>query len=141
MTLGGDDEVLLAPAGECVADVILRLCRLHWRGSPCVFEDADSDRSYPLSDPWVWKVGTASREFFVYRSQEDADLWGMEGVVPPNVNTMFHFLIGDPLPSDARFVEVGFAFDKRTTEIRCFIQDLRSCFLATMTRTLAPEAA
>jgi len=109
--IGGDDELFLAPAGECIADVILRMCRLHWRGSPCIFEDAGSDRTYSLSDPWVWTVGTTSRDFFVYRSQEDADLWEKEGAVPINVNTMFHFVIGDPLPSDPRFVEVGFAFD------------------------------
>jgi hypothetical protein len=141
MTLGGDDELFLAPAGECIADVILRACRLHWQDSPCIFEDADSDRIYALNDPWVWTVGTARREFFVYRSREDAYLWGMDGAVPTNVNTMFHFMIGDSLPNDPRFVEVGFAFDKRTPEIRRFIQDLRSSFLSTMTQTPMPEAA
>jgi hypothetical protein len=141
MMIGGDDELLLAPANECIADVILRMCRLHWRGSPCVFEDANSDHTYPLSDPWVWKVGTTSREFFVYRSQADADLWEKEGAVPINVNTMFHFMIGDSMAADPRFVEVGFAFDKRTTEIRRFIEDLRSCFLSAMTQTPMPEAA
>lgn len=141
MTIGGDDELFLAPAGECLADLILRMCRLHWRDSPCVFEDADSVRTYSLSDPWVWKIGTTSREFFVYRSQKDADLWEKEGAVDANANTMFHFMIGNPLPNDPRFVEVGFAFDKRTAEIRRFIQDLRSCFLSTMTQTPMPEAA
>src|SRR5437588_12950619 len=114
MLLGGDDELFLAPTAGCLADVILRACRQYWRNSPCVFEDAEGDRTYPLSDPWVWKVGTASQEFFVYRSQADADLWDSDGVVPPNMNTMFHFMIGNPLPSDPRFVEVAFAFDKRT---------------------------
>lgn len=141
MLLGGDDELFLAPAGECLADMILRACRLHWRNSPCVFEEAEGQTIYPLSDPWVWTVGTASREFFVYRSQEDADLWGMDGAVPTNVNTMFHFLIGEPLPDAPRLVEVAFAFDKRTPAIRRFIDNLRSCFLSTMTQTPIPEAA
>ncbi len=141
MMLGGDDELFLAPAGECIADIILRACRLHWRESSCVFEVADGETLYPLSDPWVWTVGTASREFFVYRSQEDADLWGLDGSLPTNVNTMFHFLIGEPSVNTPRFVEVAFAFDKRTAAITRFIKDLRSYFLSLMTQTPSPEAA
>jgi hypothetical protein len=141
MVIGGDDELFLSPAGECIADVILRMCRLHWRDSPCIFEDADSDRTYPFSDPWVWKIGTTSQEFFVYRSQEDADLWEKDGTVPINANTMFHFMISEPIPDDPRFVEVSFAFDKRTAEIRRFIQDLRNCFLSMMTQMPMLEVA
>jgi hypothetical protein len=141
MVIGGDDELFLAPAGECIADVILRMCQLHWRDSPCIFEDADSDRTYPFSDPWVWKIGTTSQEFFVYRSQEDADLWEKDGTVPINANTMFHFMISEPIPDDPRFVEVSFAFDKRTAEIRRFIQDLRNCFLSMMTQMPMLEVA
>jgi hypothetical protein len=141
MVIGGDDELFLAPAGECIADVILRMCQLHWRDSPCIFEDADSDRTYPFSDPWVWKIGTTSQEFFVYRSQEDADLWEKDGTVPINANTMFHFMISEPIPDDPRFVEVSFAFDKRTAEIRRFIQDLKNCFLSMMTQTPMLEVA
>ena len=128
MMLYGCDVLLLAPAGECIADVLLRACRQHWRGCPCVFEDAEGDHTVPLTDSWVWKVGTASREFFVYRSQADADLWDDEGVQPPNPNTMFHFLIGDTV-ANGRFVEVAFVFDKLTPALRQFIKELRSSFL------------
>jgi hypothetical protein len=144
MVFFGYDVLLLAPAGECIADVILRACRQHWRGSPCVFEDAEGDQTIPVTDPWVWTVGTASREFFVYRNQADADLWAGEGAVPPNPNTMFHFLIGAPV-ADGRFVEVAFVFDKLTPPIRRFIKELRSTFLALSIRLprrgLAKEAA
>jgi hypothetical protein len=129
MMLFGYDVLLLAPAGECIADIILRACRQHWRDCPCVFEDAEGDRTVPLTDPWVWKVGTARREFFVYRSQRDADSWDAEGAVPPNANTMFHFLIGDRV-ANGRFVEVAFVFDKLTPAIRQLIKELRSSFLA-----------
>lgn len=129
MILGGYDVLLLAPAGECIADVLLRACRQHWRGSPCVFENVEGDRTIPLTDPWVWTVGTASREFFVYRNQADADRWDAEGAVSTKANTMFHFLIGDTV-ANGRLVEVAFVFDKLTPPIRRLIRELRSTFLA-----------
>ena len=133
MHVGGIDILLYAPAGECIVDVLLRACKELWRGSEVCFQDGGSTEVRSLNDPWVWRVGTTSREFFVYRGSADADLWRAEGAVPANANTMFHFLIGDAV-ADGRFLEVDLVVDKRTPAVRRFVQELRSSFLTLTTR-------
>jgi hypothetical protein len=141
MCIGGIDVLLYAPAGECIADMMLRACRELWAdGEPC-FQAGDATEIRSLNDPWVWRVGTTSREFFVYRSRADADSWEAKGAVPANANTMLHFLIGDPVPDDSRLVEVAVVFDKWTPEVRRLIQDLETRFVSTPAQTQAAEAA
>ncbi len=140
MPLGGLDAILIAPTGECVGDLILRVCRRFWPDESSCFQDAlDEVNVFRLDDPWVWLKGTSSKEFFVYRDEEAVSAWE-DGPTCNNANTMFHFIIGDPLPSDPRFVEVAFAFDKHTPEVGRFIRDLTSCFLST-TRMPMRDAA
>jgi hypothetical protein len=141
MHIGGIDVLLHAPAGECVADMMLRACRQLWADSEPWFQDGESTDVHSFSDPWVWRVGTASREFFVYRSREDAASWETDGAVPANANTMLHFLIGDPVANDPRFVEVAVVFDKWTPEIRRLIRDLETRFASTPAQATIPEAA
>lgn len=141
MDIGGIDVMLQARAGDCIADMILRACRQLWgRSNPC-FQDGESTEVHSLDDPWVWRFGTTSREFFVYRSRADADSWETEGAVPANSNTMLHFLIGDPTLDDSRLVEVAIVFDKWTPEIRRLIEDLKTRFLSTPFPVHVMEAA
>jgi hypothetical protein len=141
MSFGGDDVVLLAPAGECIADIILRVCGRYWGGQGCIFQDVRQPDSHPFSDPWVWKVGTASKDFFVYRSRQDADSWETDGAVKGNANTMFQFIIGDVSETDPRLVEVAVVFDSLTPQVKGFINNLKNGFLSLMIHTPMQEAA
>jgi hypothetical protein len=141
MYIGGIDVLLQAPAGECIADMMLRACRQLWAESEPCFQDGEATEVHSFKDPWVWRVGTSSREFFVYRSRADADSWEAEGAVPTNANTMLHFLIGEPLPDDPRLVEVAVVFDKWTPEVRQLLQDLNTRFVSTPAPLPMPEAA
>jgi hypothetical protein len=141
MDIGGIDVLLRAPAGECLADMMLRACRQLWADSEPCFQDGESAEVRSLNDPWVWRVGTASREFFVYRSRADAASWGAEGAVPANANTMLHFLIGGPVPDDPRLVEVAVVFDKWTPEVRRLIGDLKTRFVSAPAQVQTAEAA
>jgi hypothetical protein len=141
MHIGGIDVLLHAPAGECLADMMLRACRELWGNSEPFFQDGEATEVRSLNDPWVWRVGTTSREFFVYRSRADADSWEAEGAIPGNANTMLHFLIGDPVPEDPRLVEVAVVFDKWTPEIRRLIGDLKTRFVSTPAQFQMAEAA
>jgi len=128
MPLGGIDFVLTAPARECLGDVILRACRRHWRFERCFFQDAnDEENVYPIDDAWVWNIGVASREFFVYKNEKAVTAWA-DGPTRDNVNTMIHFIIGEPLPADPQIVEVAMVCDKRTPEMDRLVTDLRECF-------------
>ena len=130
MSIGGIDIVLLAPAKECVGDLILRVCCRHWNGRKCQFQDANDTNIRPLDDPWVWQVGTASKEFFVFRDPAAAESWGKEGAIPANANTMFHFIIGEPKADPPSTVEVGFVCDKLTTSVKDLLAELKAAFLA-----------
>jgi hypothetical protein len=132
MVPGGLDVLLLAPAGECIADAIFRACRFHWREFDCVFQDASEARTYSFTDPWVWTVGAARTDFFVFRNQEAADSWEKNGAVKENRNMMFHFLIGGAGASGPELVEVAVVFDRFTPEVRSFIAQLQTSFLALM---------
>ena len=136
--LGGYDVLLLAPSGECIADAILRACRSHWQGSVCVFQNTEETTEHLFSDPWVWNVGTSSRDFFVYRDQDAAASWEEHGAVKENRNTMFQFLIGDSLDDTPEWVEVAVVFDSYTPIMKRFIKKLHSGFLAL---TPLPRAA
>jgi len=121
--------------------MMLRACRQLWADSEPYFQDGESTEIHSLNDPWVWRVGTVSREFFVYRSRADAGSWKAEGAVPANANTMLHFLIGDPAPDDPRLVEVAVVLDKWTPEIRRLIEDLKTRFLSSPAHFQRAEAA
>jgi hypothetical protein len=130
MSVGGIDIVLLAPANECLTDMILRACRRHWPNEKSYFQDAnDENHVYSLDNSWVWKVGTTSKEFFVYRNEAAVKSWE-EGPTPANTNTMFHFIIGDANPSEPGEVEVCLVCDKLTRDVKRFIDDLTDTFLA-----------
>jgi hypothetical protein len=141
MDIRGIDVLLHAPVGERIADMMLRACRELWADSEPCFQDGDATDVHSFSDPWVWRVGTTSREFFVYRSRRDADSWATDGAVRANANTMFHFLIGDPVPNDPWSVQVAVVFDKWTPEVRHLIQDLENRFASTPVQVPATEAA
>jgi hypothetical protein len=141
MDIGGLDVLLYAPAGECIADMMLRACREMWANSEPCFQDGESTDIHPLSDPWVWRVGTTSQEFFVYRSRADASAWETEGAVPANANTMCHFLIGDRVPNAPWVVEVAVVFDKWTPEVRRLVQDLETRFASVPAHHPTTEAA
>jgi hypothetical protein len=130
MTVGGIDTVLLAPAGECVGDLVLRACCRHWDRWKCIFQDGNDQATHSLDEAWVWEVGTASKEFFVYRDRAAAESWNTDGATAANANTMFHFIIGEPRPGDPNTVEVAFVCDKLTREVKDFIADLKTTFLA-----------
>jgi hypothetical protein len=128
MSVGGVDILLLAPAQECVADLILRACQRHWHGSECHFQHADQAEAHSLREAWVWTRGTASREFFVYRDRQAFSDWGLHGAVRSNQNSMFHFLIGSAVPASG-LVEVTLVCDRLTGEVKQLVGDLRNSFL------------
>lgn len=137
----GFDVLLLAPARECLGDVILHACRQHWPGHDCVFQDVDEVETHAFSKPWVWTAGTARQEFFVYRDQAAAASWTEDGAVPENRNTMFHFLIGAPLKDRPDLVEVTVVFDRLTPEVRRFLKGLQAGFQSLGTPLPWEEAA
>lgn len=141
MSVGGIDIVLPAPANPRLGDVIVYACRRHWPRERCYFQDAlVEDEVHPLDDPWVWTVGTTSREFFVYQNRKAVKSWE-DGPTPKNVNTMLHFLVGEPLASDPSLVEVSLVCDKITPDIRRLVEDLRTSFSALVEEDLMQEAA
>ena len=128
MSIGGTDVVLLAPATECIGDIIVRACRRFWPGGECVFQDAQEHAVRLLSDRWVWTVGVARNEFSVYKDAAAAGLWKEKGGVKSNANTMFHFIVGDE-KINGDFVEIAMIFDKLTPDLRAFIKELRNALL------------
>jgi hypothetical protein len=136
MSIGGIDVVLLAPAGQCLGDMILRDCLRHWPKEKPFFQDALETQVHPFDDPWVWTVGTTSKEFMVYRNQEAVRAWE-EGPTSANTNTMFHFIIGDVKPSEPGDVEVCLVCDKLTRDVKRFIANLTATFLAGISRRRA----
>jgi hypothetical protein len=150
MSIGGHDLLMRAPAHACLGDVILRACRRYWGRDICIFQDANDLSWQPFTDPWVWNVGAASKEFFVYQNEEAARRWQTEGATKKNANTMFHFLIGEPetLSADSvtlvHSVEVDLVCDKVTPSVRSLVQELEDGFLDLATAHLyipEPEAA
>ena len=142
MPLGGIDVVLLAPAQECVGDMILRACRRHWPREKCLFQEArDEVNVYPLDDPWVWAVGTGSKEFFVYQNEDAVKAWDADGATPANSNTMLHFIVGDADAKDPGMVEVALVCDKLTPDVRALIADLKAAFLSGISGSRFREAA
>jgi len=128
MPLGGVDIVLRAPANEWLGDVILRACRRHWAGNRCYFQDAEDEKHvHSLEELWVWNVGAASKEFFVYQDAEAVSAWA-DGPTRSNHNTMLHFLVGEPLADEAGLVEVAVVCDKITPQIRRLVKDLDKSF-------------
>jgi hypothetical protein len=137
MSIGGIDVVLIAPADECLGDMILRACRRHWPKERPFFQDAmDENHVYSLDDPWVWKVGTKSKEFFVYQNEEAVRSWE-DGPTSANANTMFHFIIGEVNSSEAGDVEVCLVCDKMTRSVKHFVADLTVTFVAAVPRRRA----
>jgi hypothetical protein len=141
MSIGGVDVVLLAPATECIGDVIVRACRGFWPNRECVFRDAHEHATHPLSDPWVWTVGVAQNEFSVYRDAAAAASWKEHGAVKSNANTMFHFIIGEPMAGEPSLIEVAMIFDKLTRAVRAFVSELQNGFLSLKAQVSEREAA
>jgi hypothetical protein len=132
MCIGGIDVVLIAPARESVGDLILRACRRLWPGEICYFQEVtDEKRVYPFTDPWVWRKGTATNEFFVYQNEDAVKAWE-DGPTRRNVNTMVHFIIGEPDPATGETREVAVVFDKWTHPIKTFLGDLEHGFLSAL---------
>ena len=120
--------MLLAPATESVADVILRACQAYWSQGECVFQDGGEYVTHPFSDRWVWTVGANRKEFSVYRNTAAAEAWKEKRAVRSNANTMFHFILGNEV-TDGGLVEVAMIFDKFTPEVRAFIKELQTALL------------
>jgi hypothetical protein len=128
--IGRRDIVLFSPVGFNVTDLVLRVCRDRWPRA--VFQDADSHEVHAFSDPWVWKSGTCSREFFVYRDQDVVAEWHSRGVHQGQPNSMFHFLVRNP-PADGRqLTEVTVVYDKEDNAVHSVIESLRSAFLCAL---------
>jgi hypothetical protein len=128
MSIGGVDTILLAPARECIAELLLRACQQHWQGQTWVIQDGDEEDFHLLDDPWVWRVGTQSKEFFVYRDRAAAESW-KEGPTPANANTMFHFIIGEALATNPGVREVVVICDDLTPEVQRFLASLKVLLL------------
>lgn len=128
MCIGGMDIVLLAPATECIGDLIVRACRRYWPKGECVFQDAHEHATHSLSDRWVWTVGVTRNEFSVYRDAAAAASWKEKGAIKSNANTMFHFIVGDEMV-DGGFVEIAMVFDRSTSDVRAFIKELQNALL------------
>jgi hypothetical protein len=129
MSIGGQDVVLRAPACESIADVILRACRKYWFPAGCRFQDAQEQQVHSFSDPWVWMVGTSRNEFSVYQDDVAVASWRERGATKQNANTMFHFIIGEPLAEEPSLIEVAMIFDKLTPDVRAFVSNLQDDFL------------
>jgi hypothetical protein len=143
MCIGGFDLLMRAPAHACIGDVILHACRRYWSDDISIFQDVNDTSWQPLTDPWVWNVGAASKEFFIFQNEEAARRWHEEGATAKNANTMFHFLVGEPEPASAKCVEVDLVCDKVTPSVRSLVQELEAGFLDLDTAHLykIPEAA
>jgi hypothetical protein len=132
MSIGGIDEILIAPARESAGDIILRACQRLWPGEVCYFQEGDDENHvYPFTDPWVWIRGTASEEFFVYPNQEAFRAWA-DGPTPQNVNLMLHFILGEVAPPTGETREVAVVYDRTTKEIKAFLRDLQDGFLSAL---------
>jgi hypothetical protein len=129
MCIGGVDVLLQARTGDCIADVILRACSKLWEHDKPYFQDAGSTEIHALSDPWVWRVGTASREFMVYKDRRAVEQWRIEGATRRNENTMLHFLIGGHEATPPGIVEVALVCDRLTPAIRQLARELQTSFL------------
>lgn len=139
MSVGGIEISLHAPAGKDLGDMIVRVCRRHWAGERCYFQDAeDADNAHPFDDPWVWTIGTSLKEFFVYQNEAAWRAWDDEGAISTNANTMFHFLIGTPDASHPDMVEICLVCDRLTAEVKRLSSELQKVFVAGV---LSSEAA
>ena len=140
MSIGGVDVLLLAPAAQSLGDIILRVCRWHWPEGRCIFQEVEEIPWYPLDNGRVWQVGVRSRDFFVYKDEEAVAAWA-DGPTRSNVNTMLHFIIGDPLPDRPQIVEVALVCDRITPDVRRLGDDLSRRFAELIDVTTLKEAA
>ena len=140
--MGGKYFVLIAPAGPCVGDAILNVCRRHWAGHETCFQDVQDEAVHSSSDPWVWTRGTSLLEFFVYQDRRAVEAWA-DGPDKNNRNTMLHFLIGKPLPDRPDTLEIGVVCDRLDAPMKRFLSTLQDAFndLQTLARSQHREAA
>lgn len=127
MSIGGYDILLLAPSDEAVGDVILRTTWRHW--PDCVFQAANDEKVHRLNEPWVWQVGTAQSEFFIYRNKHAADRWEAEGATRRNLETMLYFLVKRN-SDDSTICFVTLVCGKVTGSVRKLVEELQTGFLS-----------
>ena len=139
MSIGGVDVVFRAPADEAVGDIILRRCARLWPQS--VFQAGNEQQVRGLDDPWVWQVGTASPEFFVYRDRKAAQSWDDEGATRANRGSMLYFIVRPAENEAPHACEVTLVCGGLAPGIRQLIQDLRSSFLFLRSGSFPREAA
>jgi hypothetical protein len=125
MAVGGVDIVLAAPRGKDIVDRILHACRRRWPDS--LFQDVNEAAFHSLRDTWVWSVGTASNEFFIYRDDEARRAWEVEGAGVGHANSMLHFLI-DQDPGEGMPAQVTLVCDRWDDFIRQLQDGLRDAF-------------
>jgi hypothetical protein len=144
MSIGGEDIILKAPADGApgdLGDIILRACWRHWEYGDCHFEDADRPGAYSFREPWVWTVGTTSKEFFVYKDAAAAESWEQYGMTRANASAMLHFLIGGWEPTPPGIIEVTLVCDRQTRAIKTLVAQLRAMFENGVPRYNRMEAA
>src|SRR5207302_1095304 len=108
---------------DAVVDVILRACRSRWPEG--IFQDAESDVLHSLRDPWVWQMGTRSREFFVYKDRHVAETWDDTGTTAENVNQFLHFLVGQSTNTTSDSMQLTVVHDEFDDWMRKLIDELR----------------
>lgn len=137
--VGGTDIILVGPSHLGISDLILRVCRDRW--SDCRFQMADSLEVYKLDDPWVWKLGTLSKEFFVYRDAEAASNWAKDGAGCEAANSMLHFILRDLQQAGLVYAEVTLVCDQLDDVVRSIVDSLKSGFLCAMSDVEQRKAA
>jgi len=132
--IGGTDVILTSPSHFDIADIVLRLCRDKWPN--CVFQDANSEDVHSVHEPWVWRFGTLSKEFFVYRDAQSASEWEECGANPESPNTMIHVLLRTS-PEGSSETEVTLVCTHSDEVVNSIIESLRSVFLYAMSEQAA----
>ena len=137
--IGGTDIILVGPSHLGISDLILRVCRDRW--SDCHFQNADSLDVHKIDDPWVWTLGTLSKEFFVYRDAEAANNWTTDGASREATNTMLHFILRDLSQDGLLYAEVTLVCDQLDAAVSSIADSLRSGFLCAMSDVEQRKAA
>jgi len=124
--IGRTDIVLQSPPNFSVTDLILRVCRDHWK--QCVFQNAESSEIHSLGEPWIWSFGVHSKEFFIYRDSEIAAEWADKGTHSEQ-NSMLHFLVQAKCENGPSHSEVTLVCDGVDGDVESIIESLESGFL------------
>jgi hypothetical protein len=131
----GYDIILNAPGDVPVGEVVLKSCQRHW--PRCVFLDDREDAVRTLDDPRVWRIGTASDEFFVYEDSDAADSWQRQGLTTDNAGQRLYVIVS-PHDTSARTVEVTLVSAQLTTSVQRIVDDLRHEFGSPRTMPVLP---